>query len=214
VLERAPKAPRPGALVRPEERARLLHTFWHHELQAAELFARALLAWPESPEAFRRGLVEILFEELSHMALYEREVQRLGFGIGDFPVRDWFWERVPTAPGPAGFLAMVGLGLEAANLDHGEVWAERLEAVGDSAAGAAQRRVAREEERHVAFAVEWWPRLDPEERAVDFDSWSAALPAPLSPLIFRGRPIAREARARAGQDAAFLDALEAWRPQP
>ena len=66
----------------------------------------------------------------------------------------------------------------------------------------------------MAFAVEWWPRLDPEERAVDFDSWSAALPAPLSPLIFRGRPIAREARARAGQDAAFLDALEAWRPQP
>ncbi len=210
VVARAPKSPRPGALVRPEERARLLHTFWHHELQAAELFARAILAWPGTPAAFRHGLARILSEELAHMALYEREVLRLGFAIGDFPVRDWFWERVPTATEPAGFLAMVGLGLEAANLDHGEVWAERLERAGDPSAASAQRRVAREEEAHVAFALEWWPRLAGE---LDFASWCAALPAPLTPLLFRGKPLARDARGRAGQDERFLDALEAWRPE-
>ena len=105
-------------------------------LFSAELFARALLAWPETPAAFRLGLVEVLFEELAHMALYERELERLGFPVGSFPVRDWFWQRVPTATEPAGFLALVGLGLEAANLDHGEVWAERLEAAGDPAAAS------------------------------------------------------------------------------
>ena len=210
VVERAPRSPRPGALVHAEQRARLLHTFWHHELQAAELFARALLAWPETPAAFRLGLVEVLFEELAHMALYERELERLGFPVGSFPVRDWFWQRVPTATEPAGFLALVGLGLEAANLDHGEVWAERLEAAGDPAAAAVQRRVAREEERHVAFAVTWWPRLT--GTPATFEAWSAALPAPLSPLLFRGKAVARVARSRAGLDASFLDALEAWQP--
>lgn len=209
VLSRSPKTPRPGSLERPEQRARLLHTFWHHELQAAELFAWAVLAFPGTPEDFRAGLVEILFEELAHMALYERELDRLGFRVGDFPVRDWFWERVPTAATPQAFLALVGLGLEAANLDHGELWAERFEAVGDARAAEVQRRVVREEERHVAFATRWWPRLGEE---LDFASWSAALPAPLSPLLFRGKPVAREARLRAGFDADFVEALAAWRP--
>src|SRR4051794_29134045 len=40
-------------------RARALHTFLHHELQAAELMAWAVLAFPESPVDFRAGLVRI-----------------------------------------------------------------------------------------------------------------------------------------------------------
>ena len=210
VVARAPRAPRPGALVHTEQRARLLHTFWHHELQAAELFARALLAFPDTPVAFRAGLVDVLFDELAHMALYERELTRLGCAPGAFPVRDWFWERVPTATEPRAFLALVGLGLEAANLDHGETWARRLEAAGDPAAAAVQRRVAREEEAHVAFAARWWAELG--DGPLDFAGWRAALPAPLTPLLFRGKPLARDARARSGQDARFLDALEAWEP--
>ena len=210
VVARSKKSPRPGALVRPEARARLLHTFWHHELQAAELFAWAILAFPETPEKFRRGLLRILFEELSHMRLYALEVERLGYQLGSFPVRDWFWQRVPSVRSPVSFLALVGLGLEAGNLDHAPHFAAALEAAGDPSAAAVEARVGREEESHVAFALHWFEKLG--GRTLEFQSWLAELPAPLTPLLFRGRTLDREARGRAGLDAAFLDALESWTP--
>ena len=52
-IERPPKTPRPGALVDPAKRAQLVHTFFHHELQAAELMLWALLAFPDAPRPFR-----------------------------------------------------------------------------------------------------------------------------------------------------------------
>jgi len=210
VVARAKKTPRPGALVRPDARAALLHTFWHHELQAAELFAWAILAFPETPEAFRRGLLGILLEEIGHMRLFAGEIERLGFQLGSFPVRDWFWQRVPSVESPIAFLALVGLGLESVNLDHATGFAATFEAAGDPSAAAVERRVGRDEERHVDFARHWFGVFSGSE--LDFEAWCQALPAPLSPLIFRGKKIDREARSRAGIDASFLDALEAWRP--
>jgi uncharacterized ferritin-like protein (DUF455 family) len=211
VVERAPKTPRPGALVRPDARARLLHTFWHHELQATELFAWAILAFPETPEEFRRGLLGILQEELGHMQLFADEVERLGFPVGSFPVRDWFWQRVPSVTSPLSFLALVGLGLESVNLDHAASFAELFEAAGDPSAARVERRVGRDEERHVDFARRWFGIFTGSE--LDFTSWCCALPAPLSPLLFRGKRLDRAARSRAGIDASFLDALEAWQPE-
>src|SRR5947208_546558 len=54
-LEPAPgkvKTPRPGALKDSKRRAQVLHTFLHHELQAAELMAWAVLAFPSAPSTF------------------------------------------------------------------------------------------------------------------------------------------------------------------
>src|ERR1700712_389018 len=43
----------------PSQRARILHALANHELQAIELFAWAVLAYPQAPAAFRRGLIAI-----------------------------------------------------------------------------------------------------------------------------------------------------------
>ena len=70
LVQRSPKTPGRGAMVHAHQRAHLMHTLAHHELQAAELFAWAILAFPETPWTFRRGLLRLMLEELGHMALY------------------------------------------------------------------------------------------------------------------------------------------------
>src|SRR5262249_22986943 len=114
ITERAEKT---RGLRAPAGRARALHTFLHHELQAAELMAWALLAFPDTPRDFRAGLVRIALDETRHMRMYAKCIESLGHRVGEFPVRDWFWQRVPTCRDPASFVAVMGLGLESANLE-------------------------------------------------------------------------------------------------
>jgi uncharacterized ferritin-like protein (DUF455 family) len=197
----------PRQLTEKSARAKLLHTFFHHELQAAELMLWALLAFADAEEPFRRGLLGICLDEIRHMNAYREQIERLGFRLGDYAVRDWFWERVPSCASKLEFVALMGMGLEAANLEHAPHFAERLSAVGDTEAAALQDRIAREELGHVRFAVSWFERWTQGQR---FDVWCAALPAPLSPLLMRGKTFDRAARLRAGMHEDFVDALERW----
>jgi len=204
------KAPRTaGALRDATKRASLLHTFLHHELQAAELMCWAVLAFPDTPLAFRKGLLRICLDEVRHMRMYATRIEALGFRVGAFPVRDWFWQRAPSARTPAAFVAVMGLGFEAGNLDHSERYVRLFADAGDPESAAVQAAVGHEELAHVAFGAHWFRAF---AGTLDFASWCAALPAPLSPMVMRGRPLARAARAEAGVDARFLDELEAWQP--
>lgn len=204
------KTPGSNALRDPKRRAALLHTFFHHELQAAELMCWAVLAFPETPAAWKRGLFAICQDEIRHMRMYAAHIAQLGFALGDFPVRDWFWDRAPAAQTPSAFLALMGLGFEAGNLDHTRRFAERFRAAGDAAGAELQEIVAREEVPHVAFAAHWFRRFEGE---LSFERWVAALPPPLSPMVMRGDPIDRAARAQAGIPEAFLDELSRWQPE-
>lgn len=192
-------------LALPRWRARLFHTFLHHELQAAELMAWAILAFPETPRAFRAGLLGICCDELRHMRLYRRYLDDLGHSFGDFPVRDWFWQRLPQCRTPLEYVALMGMGLEGGNLDHTDRYARWLEAVGDEEGARIQRLVHEEEIPHVRFAVRWFERWT---GGVDFDTWARELVPPLTPALFRGRHVHRASRLRAGLDGAFVDALE------
>jgi uncharacterized ferritin-like protein (DUF455 family) len=203
------KAAKTRGLSTPHGRARALHTFLHHELQAAELMAWALLAFPETPLEFRAGLVRIALDEVRHMRLYTTQIERLGYHVGDFTVRDWFWDRIPACAEPASFVAVMGLGFESANLEHTASFAARFREAGDEEGARIQELVGREEIGHVRFGAHWFAALT---GSLDFASWSRALPAPLSPLLMRGRPLQRGARARAGFSEEFLDQLDAWQP--
>jgi uncharacterized ferritin-like protein (DUF455 family) len=204
------KAPKSAhALLDAKKRAQLLHTFFHHELQAAELMCWAVLSFPDTPDAFVRGLLSICCDEIRHMNMYRAHIQRLGFEIGAFPVRDWFWERAPYAKTACAFLALMGLGFEAGNLDHSERFEQMFRAAGDHEAAALMRVVGDEEVAHVAFAAHWFRTLS---GSLSFETWLAALPAPLSPMVMRGRPLAEARRLRAGFDQIFLEQLSAWQP--
>jgi len=210
-LRTVARAPKTRGLSTPTGRARALHTFLHHELQAAELMAWALLAFPDTPRELRAGLVRIALDEVRHMGLYAAQIERLGHHVGDFAVRDWFWERIPSCADCPSFLATMGLGLESANLDHATSFAARFREAGDDEGARVQDLVGREEIAHVRFGARWFQQLTGR---LDFDAWRRALPAPLSPLLMRGRPMQREPRRRAGIPESFLDRLEAWQPEP
>lgn len=208
-IDKPPKTPKPGALRDPRKRAQLLHTFFHHELQAAELMAWALLRFPETPLALRRGLLAICDDEIRHMGLYADRLQALGFPVGSFGVRDWFWDQVPQCESPLAFVSLLGIGFEGANLDHAARFTEALQAAGDPESAGVQARIGAEEIPHVRFAVTWFERW---AGPLAFDAWCAELPPPLTPIVMRGRPLARPARRRAGQTDSFLDALDGYSP--
>ncbi len=203
------KAAKTRGLQSVHGRARALHTFFHHELQAAELMAWAVLAFPSSPVDFRAGLVRIALDEVRHMRMYATEIERLGHAIGEFSVRDWFWERIPSCVSPSSFVATMGLGFESANLEHTASYSARFRDAGDVEGARVQELIGLEEIAHVRFGVRWFQYFNGH---LAFENWKAALPAPLSPLLMRGRPFRREARERAGFPKSFLDELEAWQP--
>ncbi|MCA8957723.1 MAG: DUF455 family protein [Planctomycetes bacterium] len=206
-IERTTRSHRAAQLQNPKRRAQLLHTFWHHELQAAELMCWALLAFPDTPRAFRRGLLAICHQELRHMALYQQRIEALEFQLGDFPVRDWFWERVASTTSPLHFVALLGLGFEGGNLDHAARFTAAFAAAGDPEAAAIQQRVGDEEVGHVRFALRWFRRFG---GALEFDAWRHLLVEPLTPAMMRGAALDTGRRRAAGFPEEFLAALDAF----
>jgi uncharacterized ferritin-like protein (DUF455 family) len=202
------KATKPGAMKDPAKRAEVLHTFLHHELQAAELFCWALLAFPETPLSFRKGLLGICRDELRHIGLYRARIEALGVPFGSVPIKDFFWDRVPgESMTPTHFVARLGVGFEGGNLDHGARFTEYFRAAGDDQAADIQAQITKEEEPHVAFAIHWFKVFT---GGFEFDQWRAFLPVPITPSMTRGAPVNVEARRRAGFSDTFLDALATW----
>lgn len=169
----------------------------------------AALRFADAPLAFRNGLLRICLDEVRHMTLYRDHIETLGFSIGSFPVRDWFWERIPRCASPLAFVATMGMGFEGANLEHSARFAKLFREAGDARGAEIQTQVGREEVAHVRFAVRWFRHW---AGAVSFSGWEAHLPPPLSPMLMRGSPIHHEARAKAGLDASFCESLERWQP--
>lgn len=211
LARRGERTPKLEALKEPHYRARALHAFFHHELQAAELMCWAILAFSDAELEFRKGLLGICLDEIRHMFLYREHIEALGSQIGAFGVRDWFWKRVPACATKLSFVSVMGMGLEAANLEYASDFAARFRSAGDERGALIQERIAKEEIAHVSFATRWFTRWT---GGCDFERWAAELPLPLSPWVMHGSPIAEGARQRAGMSAQFVAALAAYVPEP
>jgi uncharacterized ferritin-like protein (DUF455 family) len=208
VIDRAEKLPtHPEALRSPRQRAMVLHTFAHHELQALELMCWAILTWPETPAAFRRGLAQIACDESRHMDAYLNRCESLGFSWGFIGVRDWFWQRLAHCESPAHYVATMAIGFEGANLDHTERFATLFSQAGDHESAELIARVGEEELPHVRFGKLWFERF---VGRFDAQTWREHLVSPLSPWIMHGPQINREDRHRAGMDDHFIAELAAY----
>lgn len=192
----------------PAQRPRILHGFANHELQAAELFAWALLAFPDAPADFRRGLLRILMDEQRHTRMYIARLADHGHRFGDFPVNGYFWKKTPDLHAPLDFICAMSLTFENANLDHTVESAEAARRIGDSKTAAVIDQVQRDEIEHVRFGWTWLQVFKKEDESA-WDAWQSHLVFPLRPERARGRIFNRGGREAAGLDAEFIRRLEA-----
>jgi uncharacterized ferritin-like protein (DUF455 family) len=200
-----PQAPTPMGLENALSRGQALHSFAHHELQALELMALALLRFPDAPKAFRRGLVKILTDEQRHFRLYQERAEHWGVGLGDVGMGHFFWDTVAPIDTPADFVAALCLTYEQANLDFAKYWADAFCAVDDVRSAAVLQEVYEDEISHVRHGVFWFDRLAGN---CDFETYRKRLVFPLSPGRGKGPIFNRDGRERAGLSAEFIDEME------
>ena len=206
------KLPKVGRLQDPEARAICLDRFAHHELMAVELFAWALLAFPQAPPALRRGLAIALEEEQTHLGLYLDRLHAHGGGFGDRPLHGYFWHVLPTDDEATlpGFLAGQGLTLEQANLDFTVLYRDGFRTAGDVESANVMQRVHDDEIGHVQLAHIWFQRLVSPKTVCE--AYPDEVPFPLSAARAKGRRFQRQARVAAGLDDGFIDFVEQARP--
>src|SRR3989338_1902699 len=88
-----------------ENRAICLHRFAGHELLAVEIMAHALTAFPNAPQAFRRGVAHTLKEEQGHVRLYIDRMGEMGLRFGELPLYRHFWNHVPYLTSPIHYVS-------------------------------------------------------------------------------------------------------------
>ena len=207
---RAIKVPPVAGMADPAQRARILHALANHELQAAELFAWAILAFPGAPAPFRRGLVGILADEQRHCRLYLERLAAHGVGFGDYPVTGHFWHKLDAVHTPLEFACTMGLTFENANLDFARAYIDAARTAGDDATVEALEIVHRDEIEHVRFGWRWLARLKPDGASM-WDAYNASVEFPLGPRRARGASFDADSRRAAGLDEDFIARLAASR---
>ena len=206
------RLPRPGQLAEPAERILCLSRFAHHELMAVELFAWALLRWPDLPPLLRRGLLSALADEQRHCRLYLNRLRAHGGRFDTDDHSDYFWQQaaaIAASPdGARAFLAAMGLTLEQANLDFTLTYRDGFTEAGDEESAAVCQTVHDEEIAHVALAIRWMERLDDSKREGeqgDLDRYLECVPFPLGPARAKGRRFEVGPRRKAGLSEAMIE---------
>lgn len=209
----APPMPKPPAFVDENKRAVAHHIMANHELQALEVMAMVLLAFPDAPTEFRMGLATIMFDEQRHTRLHAVRAAELGIAFGDLPVNSYIWKKATEYKSVLEYIAGLPLVFETANLDHTVEFEDCFLKFGDKRSADIMRAIHLDEIRHVEFGVIWLRKLkDPS--LSDFDAWQKALHWPIRPLNAKGHQFQREARMTAGMSDEFVDQVIDWQDAP
>ena len=202
----APAMPAAGAFRDPQRRAVAHHILANHELQALEVMAWTLLAFPEAPAEFRRGMVAVMADEQRHTRMHVERAARLGLRFGELPVNCYIWKKAMSFTSVLDYVAGLPLVFEGRNLDHTLEFAEAFSAAGDQRSASIMRVIHRDEIAHVAFGMTWLRKLKPPEQS-EWDAFESHLQWPLRPGKARGDIFQREARLAAGLSTDFIDRL-------
>ena len=194
-------------------RALCLERFCGHELQAIELFAWALLAFPLAPTPLRRGFLAALVEEQTHLGLYRERLFAHDSDLGQHALSNYFWKLMPAVRAHAqpehAFLATVGLTLEQANLDFSLLYRDAFAEVDDKESAAVMNQVHLDEVGHVRLAAVWLPKLTEQPL---LEAYQKSIPFPLSAARAKARRFDVASRKKSGLDDAFIEFVRRARP--
>jgi uncharacterized ferritin-like protein (DUF455 family) len=202
----APAMPKAEALRDPGKRAIAHHIMANHELQALEVMAMVLLAFPAAPAEFRSGLARIMLDEQRHTRLHIQRARELGLEFGDKPVNGWIWTKALEFRSEMEYVAGLPLVFEGANLDHTIEFETWFRNAGDLRSAAIMRAIHRDEIRHVQFGIEWLRRWKQPTQS-DWEAWTHALHWPIKPSRARGDQFHAEPRREAGLTDDFIQLL-------
>jgi uncharacterized ferritin-like protein (DUF455 family) len=201
-----PPMPHPNAFADLRKRGIAHHIMANHELQALEVMAFVLVAFPEAPAEFRRGLAGVMKDEQRHTRWHAERGAELGVPFGSLPVNGYFWNKALEFGSVLDYIAGLPLTFEGRNLDHTLEFETYFESAGDTRGAGLFRAIHRDEIRHVAFGLEWLRRLkDPAQ--TDFEAYASHLKWPLRPEKSRGKTFHAQPRRDAGMDEDFLQRL-------
>jgi len=205
----APAMPKAGALRDPGKRAIAHHIMANHELQALEVMAMVLLAFPDAPSDFRCGMGRIMIDEQRHTRMHVQRCSELGLNFGDLPVNSWIWQKAQDFESILEYCCGLPLVFEGANLDHTAEFERYFMDAGDRRSAAMMRAIHRDEIDHVRFGIEWLRKSKPDGVS-DFAAWEAGLHWPLRPTRARGESFQHDARLEAGLTPEFIQQLLEW----
>jgi uncharacterized ferritin-like protein (DUF455 family) len=208
----APALPRPGALREEKKRAVAHHILANHELQALEVMAFVLLAFPEAPADFRRGLVGIMRDEQRHTRMHVERAAELGVRFGELPVNNYIWAKAQHYESVLDYLAGLPLTFEGRNLDHTLELEEAFASVDDDKSAAIVRAIHRDEIGHVRFGIEWLRRLKPNDQT-DWEAYVSHLHWPIRAEKAVGDVFHPDPRLKAGLSPEFVEHLAATHQQ-
>lgn len=191
-----------------ENRAVCLHRFAGHELLAVEIMAFTLLAFPNAPKNFRKGVANTLIEEQEHVRLYCHHLERLGGTFGSLPLYRHFWKHTPSMTTPLHYVSTMSLTLEMANLDFAPSYGGAFEKAGDEESAHLMAKILTDEISHVRFGLQWLRRMKQKELS-DWEAWKKTIETTLLiPKRAKGQLFHEDTRRKAGVDEEWIQQLK------
>ncbi|MDP1796481.1 MAG: DUF455 family protein [Planctomycetaceae bacterium] len=203
----APPMPSPNTFEDPQRRGIAHHIMANHELQALEVMAAQLLAYPEAPTDFRLGMARVMEDEQRHTRMHTERGESLGVPFGSRAVNSYIWRKSLEFRNILDYLAGLPLTFEGCNLDHTVELEEHFRRAGDPKSAAVMRQIHHDEIEHVAFGYQWLVRLKPAELS-DWDAYVQHLHWPLRPAKSIGDQFQLDARLAAGLSPEFVEQLQ------
>jgi len=203
---RKSKLPKLWELHHPDKRAVCLHRFAGHELLAVEIMAFALLAFPDAPKHFRRGIANTLREEQGHVKLYIQRMEDLGIKFGDLPLYRHFWSYTPYIRSPLNYISVMSLTFEMANLDFAPLYGSTFAEFGDDQSADLMKKILEDEIDHVSFGMNWLRKLKEASKS-PWHTWLESIPPKMDIHRACGAVLIEEHRKQAGIPQDWIDNL-------